>query len=99
MDENNRILILGREQEDMYEVTRLLETVGFIVTGTSDDGVALDLVGNSEYAALVIGGEVSLPSRRYVSTGARKVDPLIEVVVVEHPQSVLAQLRRAGVYK
>lgn|SRR5919106_2175925 len=97
MDNSNRILIFGREQQSTDEVTRILEAVGFIVTGTLDEGVAIDLVGSSDYEALLIGEEVSPSDRRYVATKSRYANPSLTVVVVQSPESVLTQLWQAGV--
>lgn len=97
MSDHNRILIFGREQQLSDEVTRILETAGFIVSGTLDEGVAIDLAGNSSYEVLLIGREVSQSDRRYVATKCRSASPGLTVVVVHSPQSVLTQLRQAGV--
>ena len=93
---NLRILIVGRQQDRVDRTTGILERVGHIVTGTLDDGVAIDLVGSSEFDALLIDREVSPADRRYVSTQAREADPAIPVVVVENPEAVLTRLRHAG---
>ena len=97
MNERNRILIVGREQEYTDEIIGILESVGCIVTGTLNDGVAIDLVGSSGYEVLLIGDEVSQSDGRYVATEARRKRPSIIVVMVQGPESVLTQLRQAGV--
>ena len=91
-----RILIVGRHQDRLDRTTAILERVGYIVTGTLDDGVALDLVGSSQFDALLIDREVSPQDRRYVTTQAREGDPALPVVVVESPEAVLTRLRHAG---
>ena len=93
---NRRILIFGRHQDRVERTTAILERVGYIVTGTLDEGVALDLVGSSQFDALLIDREVSPQDRRYVTTQAREVDSDIPVVVVESPEAVLTRLRHAG---
>ena len=93
---NLRILIVGRHQDRVDRTTAILERVGYIVTGTLDDGVALDLVGSSQFDALLIDREVSPSDRRYVTTQAREADPDTRVVVVESPEAVLTRLRHAG---
>tara|TARA_Y100000758_G_scaffold301396_2_gene267194 strand:- start:8 stop:301 length:294 start_codon:yes stop_codon:yes gene_type:complete len=94
---NTRILLVGRDQKDLEGTTKILEQVGVIVTGTSDDSIAIDLVGSSQYDALLISRDVSLPDRRYITTQARNLDLDIPVVVVESPEAVLIRLRHAGV--
>ncbi len=93
---NLRILIVGRHQDRVDRTTAILERVGYIVTGTLDDGVAIDLVGYSQFDALLIDREVSPQDRRYVATQAREADPDTRVVVVENPEAVLTRLRHAG---
>jgi len=93
---NLRILILGRFQDRVDRTTAILERVGYIVTGTLDDGVAIDLVGSSQFDALLIDREVSPQDCRYVTTQAREADPDTRVVVVESPEAVLTRLRQAG---
>ena len=87
----------GRDQKSLEGTTKILEQVGVIVTGTSDDSIAIDLVGSSQYDALLISRDVSLPDRRYITTQARNLDVDIPVVVVESPEAVLIRLRHAGV--
>ena len=94
---NTRILLVGRDQRNLEGTTKILEQVGGIVTGTSDDSIAIDLVGSSQYDALLISRDVSLPDRRYITTQARNLDVDIPVVVVESPEAVLIRLRHAGV--
>ena len=93
---NLRILIVGRHQDRVDRTTAILERVGHIVTGTLDDGVAIDLVGSSHFDALLIDREVSPQDRRYVTTQSREADPDTRVVVVESPEAVLTRLRHAG---
>ncbi|MFQ6028331.1 MAG: hypothetical protein ACE5Q6_12635 [Dehalococcoidia bacterium] len=97
MKNQNRIILVGREQKEMDQVTRLLESAGYIVSVTVSDGVAIDLAGSSEYDALFIGSEVPEPDRRYVTTEARALNPDMAVMVVQSPESVLTQLRQAGI--
>ena len=94
---NTRILMVGRDQKTLEGTTKILEQVGVIVTGTTDDSIAIDLVGSSQYDALLISRDVSLPDRRYITTQARNLDVDIPVVVVESPEAVLIRLRHAGV--
>ena len=81
----------------MDRVTRLLEMAGCIVTSTLDDGVAIDLAGSSDYDALLIGGEVSESDRRYVRSEARSKNPSMAVLIIHSAESVLTQLRQAGI--
>jgi DNA-binding response OmpR family regulator len=97
MPQNNRILLVGREHAAMERLTGILEMAGYIVTATADDGVAIDLAKSSSYGALLIGREVAPVDRRYVATQSRNNDSSLAVLVVNSTQSVLTQLRQAGV--
>jgi DNA-binding response OmpR family regulator len=90
-------LIVGREQEYTDRLIGILESVGCIVTGTLSDGVAIDLAGSADYEVLLIDDGVSHSDGRYVATESRKRNPLITVVMVRSPESLLTQLRQAGV--
>ena len=92
MSQNKRVVIVGRRQDSIDRVTRLLEGAGYIVTSTTNDGVAIDMVSNSAYAALLIGGEVSQADRRYITTEARNHNTSLAVLTIHSPQSVLTQL-------
>ncbi len=96
MPDDNRILLVGRRQSRMDQLTGILEMAGFIVTATSDEGVAIDLAGSSTYDALLIDNDVSQPDRRYIATQCRNRDALLRVLVVNSPRSLLTQLRQAG---
>ena len=80
----------------MDRVTRLLESVGCIVAGTMSDAVVIDLATSSDYDALLIGGEVPQSDGGYVTTKARNEKPSMPVIIVNSPESVLTQLRQAG---
>ena len=90
-----RVLIVERHEDVMARTTRALEGDAYIVTGTMDDAVALDLTGSTDFDALLIGGGVSLSDRRHLATEVRRRQPSIPVVYVEDPTSVLIQLRQA----
>ena len=97
MIEQNRILVVGRQWADMNRVTRLLESVGCIATGTLSDAVAIDFVGSSDYDALLIAEEVPQSDARYITMEARSKKPSLPVIVVHSPESVLTQLKQAGI--
>ena len=97
MSERKRILMFGRRQESVDQVARILEGVGFIVTSTLNDVVAIDLAGASDYDALLIGEDVAQPDVRYVRAEARKRKSSIRVVIVHSPESVLTQVMQAGI--
>ncbi len=95
MSGNKRIVILGRENAGIDRLTRILEGAGYIVASTTNDGVAIDMIGSSPYDALLIGGGVTETDRRYVATEARNRDADILVLSVNSPRSVLTQLAQA----
>ena len=89
--------MFGRRQESVDQVVRILEGVGFTVTSTLNDSVAIDLAAASNYDALLIGEEVAQSDLRYVRAEARKRTSSIRVVIVHSPESVLTQVMQAGI--
>ena len=92
MSSNKRIVVLGRNASGIDGLTRILEGAGYIVASTTNDGVAIDMVGSSSYDALLINRDVAEPDRRYVSTESRNRDMGLLVLTVNSPRSVLTQL-------
>ena len=96
MTYNNRVLILGRDQEFVDLISQTLEGSGCIVTTTLSDGNAIDLVSSSEYGALLIDDDLDRAAQQYVATEARDQDPELPIILVKGPEAVLTQLRQAG---
>ena len=97
MADSNRILVVSRYRDTVDDVTRILEAVGCIVTGTSSDEVAVDLAGSSDYDALLIGDDVPQADGRYLAQEARNRTPSIAVITYRALESVLTQLQQAGI--
>ena len=97
MNDKKRILMFGRHQESVDRIAHSLEGVGFTVTSTLNDVVAIDLAGASDYDALLIGEEVPQSDLRYVRAEARKKRSSMRVVIVHSPESVLTQVMQAGI--
>ena len=95
MSSHKRIIILGRDASSLDSLTRILEGAGYIVANTTNDGVAIDMVGSSTYDAMLITRDVAEPDRRYVATESRNRDLGIVVLTVNSPRSVLTQLSQA----
>ena len=95
MSSTKRIVILGRVASNLDSLTRILESAGYIVASTTNDGVAIDMVGASSYDALLIARDVAEADRRYVATESRNRDVGIVVLTVNSPRSVLTQLSQA----
>ena len=89
--------MVGRHQESVDRIAHILEGVGFTVTSTLNDVVAIDLAGASDYDALLIGEDVAQPDLRYVRAEARKKKSSIRVIIVHSPESVLTQVMQAGI--
>ena len=81
MSSNKRLVLFGRDASGIDRLTRVLEGAGYIVTSTTNDGVAIDMVGSSTYDAMLITGDVAESDRRYVATESRKRD----VGLPQHP--------------
>ncbi len=97
MNDDQRILLFGLYQDVIDQVTGLLEGVGFTVTSTQDDGVAIDMAGSSNFGALLIDEGLPQVDRRYVTVEARRRNPSMAVIIVRSPESVLTQVKQAGI--
>ena len=95
MSSTKRIVILGRDASRLDNLSRILEGAGYIVASTTNDGVAIDMVGSSSYDALLIARDVAEADRRYVATESRFRDVGIVVLTVNSPRSILTQLSQA----
>ena len=95
MSNNKRIVVLGRDVSAIDSLTKVLEGAGYIVASTTNDGIAIDMVGSSSYDALLIGRDVLEADRRYVATESRNRDVGLLVLTVNSPRSVLTQLSQA----
>jgi CheY-like chemotaxis protein len=98
LKEQNRILVVGRQQDFVDSVTHLLEGVGCIVASTLIDSVAIDLAVSSEYDALLIDDEVPQLDGGFIATAARNKRPSLAVIKIHGLDSLLTQLRLAGVH-
>ena len=95
MYSNKRLVVLGRDVSGINRLTRILEGAGYIVTSTTNDGVAIDMVGSSTYDAMLITRDVAEADRRYVATQSRDRDVGLPVLTVNSTRSVLTQLTQA----
>ena len=95
MNSNKRLVVLGRDTSGINQLTRVLEGAGYIVTSTTNDGVAIDMVGSSTYDAMLITRDVAEADRRYVATQSRDRDAGLPVLTVNSTRSVLTQLTQA----
>ena len=95
MSSNKRLVVLGRDASGLDRLTRILEGAGYIVTSTSSDSTAIDMVGSSTYDAMLISRDVPEPDRRYVATESRNRDVGLPVLTVNSPRSILTQLTQA----
>ena len=90
-----RILVVGRSQNLMDQLIRLLESHAYIVTSTTNDAVALDLAGSGEFDALLLGEELSLSDQASLREEVRRNRPEIEIVIHRGAGSALTLLRQA----
>lgn len=95
MSSNKRLVLFGRDASDIDRLTKILEGAGYIVTSTTNDGVAIDMVGSSTYDAMLITPDVAEADRRYVATESRNRDVGLPVLTVNSTRSVLTQLTQA----
>lgn len=95
MMNNKRLVVLGRDAGAIDQLGRHLEAAGYIVSTTTIDGVAIDLVGSSSYDAMLITRDVPETDRRYVAMESRRLDGGLAVLTVNSSRSVLTQLQQA----
>ena len=95
MPSSKRLVVLGRDASGIDSLTRILERAGYIVTSTSSDSTAIDMVGTSTYDAMLITRDVTDADRRYVATQSRNRDVGLPVLTVNSPRSILTQLTQA----
>ena len=94
MQQQRRVLVVGRSTDNMETVTTRLEGSGYSVTGTLHDDIAIDLAASSEFDALLM-----VDMRQKERTGLRgeilKKQKKIKVVQAEGTESVLTLLKQA----
>lgn len=90
MSINKRIVIVGRSPGSLERLTRILEGAGYIVSSTTNDGIAIDMASACD--ALLIDNDVAESDRRYVATEARNRSDAILVLTANSPRSILTQL-------
>ncbi len=95
MEQQHKILVVGRHQDVMDTVTSTLEGNGYSVTGTLHDDIAVDLATSSEFDALLMGGGMTQKERSQLRGEVLKKLPKIKVVQAEGPESVLTLMKQA----
>ena len=94
MQQQRRVLVVGRSTDDMETVTATLEGNGYSVTGTLHDDIAVDLAASSEFDAILMA-EMTQKERTELRGEVLKKQPKIKVVHAEGPESVLTLLKQA----
>ena len=94
MQRQSRVLVVGRNTDDMDTVTATLEGSGYSVTGTLHDDIAVDLAASSEFDAILMA-DMTQKERTELRGEVLKKQPKIKVVQAEGPESVLTLLKQA----
>ena len=94
MQQQRRVLVVGRSTDDMEAVTATLEGNGYSVTGTLHDDIAVDLAASSEFDAILMADMTQKELTALRGEVLRK-QPKIKVVQAEGPESVLTLLKQA----
>ena len=94
MQQQRRVLVVGRSTEDLDTVTATLEGNGYSVTGTLHDDIAIDLAASSEFDALLTV-DMRQKERAELRGEVLKKQRKIKVVQAEGTESVLTLLKQA----
>ena len=94
MQQQRRVLVVGRDTGDMDTVTATLEGSGYSVTGTLHDDIAIDLAASSEFDALLTV-DMRQKERAELRGEVLKRQRKIKVVQAEGTESVLTLLKQA----
>ncbi len=78
----------------MDRVSTILERDGYIVSGTTNDEIAIDLAYSAEFDAMLIGGGITEAEKSMLSGEVRRQNPSIVVVKADAPESVLTLLNQ-----
>ena len=89
-----RVLIVGRQQTMIDQVTSTLELEGYSVSSTLLDDVAVDLATSSDFDAVLIGSGVSELDRLKLKGDVLRVQPSTKVAQAHGPESVVTALRQ-----
>ena len=84
MQQQRRVLVVGRNTDDMETVTATLEGNGYSVTGTLYDDIAVDLASSSEFDAILMA-DMTQKERIELRGEVLKKQPKIKVVQAEGP--------------
>ena len=94
MQQQRRVLVVGRSTDDMDTVTATLEGNGYSVTATLYDDIAVDLASSSEFDAILMA-DMTQKELTALRGEVLKKQPKIKVVQAEGPESVLTLLKQA----
>jgi DNA-binding NtrC family response regulator len=95
VDEQHRVLLVGRQKDVIEKVTQKLEGDGHIVSGTLNDDIAIDLAASNEFDALLLGGGMSQKERANLRGEVLRRLPSIKVIQVYAPESVIISMKQA----
>ena len=94
VDKQLRILVVSQQQEVMDRVSTILERDGYIVSGTTNGEIAIDLASTTDFDAMLIGEGMTEAEKSMLSGEVRRQHPSIVVVKTNAPESVLTLLNQ-----
>lgn len=94
LEQQHRILVVGRRQEPVDAVNAVLEAGGYSVTATLHDDIAVDLAASSEFDALLTDGMTRAERSSLRGEVLQKL-PAIKIVQTEGVESVLTLMKQA----
>ena len=78
----------------MDHVSTILERDGYIVSGTTNGEIAIDLASTTDFDAMLIGEGLTEAEKSMLSGEVRRQHPSIVVVKTNAPESVLTLLNQ-----
>lgn len=91
MEYTQKVLVIGRHQDMMQKVLKMLQNEGYEAIGELTNENAITTFKQNNIQAVVIGGGVDTESRNLFHTEFSAWNPEIKIIDA-HPQTVLSDL-------
>ena len=89
-----RVLVVSRHPDQTDRIVSILESDGYVATGTSIDDVAIDLVASAPFDALLTADGVTAKEHSNLRGEALRRQPEIAVIRAGSPEAVLSLMRQ-----
>lgn len=93
MGQGQKVLVIGRHTDMLEKVKTMLQTHGYQPLGALTNEEAVEVFKKELPQAVLIGGGVDEPSRKFFHSEFSKILPSVKVIDA-HPQTVLEDLKK-----